>query len=93
MRFRTTTYRKHKCNSNTILKSPINNINRLQVYSNIFRKESTLLTSLRHKNRLDHKSFYQSNVERLLHLNPQDCKNELRRLNLTKNDGTNRKLN
>ena len=38
------------------------------------------------KNRLDHKSFYQSNIERLLHLNPQDCKNELRRLNLTQND-------
>ena len=44
------------------------------------------------KNRLDHESFYQSNIERLLHLNPQDCKNELKRLNLTQNDGTNRKL-
>ena len=44
------------------------------------------------KNRLDHESFYQSNIERLLHLCPQDCKNELRRLNLTQNDGTNRKL-
>ena len=30
------------------------------------------------KNRLDHESFYQSNIERLLHLNPQDCKTELR---------------
>ena len=29
------------------------------------------------KNRLDHKSFYQSNIERLLHLNPDDCKVEL----------------
>ena len=27
------------------------------------------------KNRLDHESFYQSNIERLLHLNPDDCKN------------------
>ena len=27
------------------------------------------------KNRLDHESFYQSNVERLLHLNPDHCKN------------------
>ena len=44
------------------------------------------------KNRLDHESFYQSNIERLLHLSPQDCKNELRRLNLTQNDGMNRKL-
>ena len=44
------------------------------------------------KNRLYHESFYQSNIERLLHLNAQDYKNELRRLNLTQNDGTNRKL-
>ena len=26
------------------------------------------------KNRLDYESFYQSNIERLLHLNPDDCK-------------------
>ena len=26
------------------------------------------------KNRLDHESFYQSNMERLLHLSPEDCK-------------------
>ena len=37
------------------------------------------------KNRLDHESFYQSNIERLLHLNPDDCKNELLRLNITHN--------
>ena len=43
------------------------------------------------KNRLDHESFYQSNIERLLHLIPQDCKNELRRLNLTQNDEMNKK--
>ena len=43
------------------------------------------------ENRLDHESFYQSNIKRLLHLSPQDCKNELRRLNLT-NVETNRKL-
>ena len=36
------------------------------------------------KNRLDHESFYQSNLERLLHLNPDDCKNELLRLNIAK---------
>ena len=35
------------------------------------------------KNRLDHESFYQSNIERLLHLSPEDSKNELIRLNLT----------
>ena len=44
------------------------------------------------KNRLDQESFYQSNIERLLHLSPQDCKNELKRLNLTPNEGTNRQL-
>ena len=44
------------------------------------------------KNRLDHESFYQSNIEILLHLSIQECKNELRRLNLAQNVGTNRKL-
>ena len=44
------------------------------------------------KNRLDHESFYQSNIKRLLHLSPEDCKNELKRLNFTPNIGTNRKL-
>ena len=44
------------------------------------------------KNRLDHESFYQSKIERLLPLSPQNCKNELRRLNLTQNDRMNRKL-
>ena len=36
--------------------------------------------------------MYQSNIERLLHLSPQNCKNELRRLNLTQNDETNKKF-
>ena len=44
------------------------------------------------KNRLDHESFYQSNFERLLHLNPGDCKKELLRLKIASNKGTNRKL-
>ena len=44
------------------------------------------------KNRLDHESFYQSNIERLLHLNPDDCKNELLRVNLTKNKKTDRTI-
>ena len=44
------------------------------------------------KNRLDHEPFYQSNIERLLHLNPDDCKNELLRLNLTRNKNTDRKI-
>ena len=44
------------------------------------------------KNRLDHESFYQSNIERFLHLRPQDCKNELKRLNFTPNICANRKI-
>ena len=44
------------------------------------------------KNRLDHESFNQSNIERLLHLSPEDCKNELKRLKITSNKGTNRKV-
>ena len=30
------------------------------------------------KNRLDHESFYQSNIERLLHISPQDCKKRIK---------------
>ena len=41
---------------------------------------------------MDHESFYQCKIERFLYLSPQDCKNELKRLNLTPNIGTNRKL-
>ena len=44
------------------------------------------------KNRLDHEFFYQSNIERLLHLNPDNCKNELLRLNLTRNKNSDRKI-
>ena len=44
------------------------------------------------KNRLDHKSFYQSNIERFLHLKPEDCKKELLRFNLTRNKNSKRKI-
>ena len=44
------------------------------------------------RNRLDHECFYQNNIERLLLRSPEDCKNELSRLNLTTSKGTNRKL-
>ena len=44
------------------------------------------------KNRIDHESFYQSNIGRLLHLSPDNCKNELERLKITSNKGKNRKL-
>ena len=44
------------------------------------------------KNRLDHGSFYESSIGRLLHLQPECCKNELLRLNLTSNKNSNGKL-
>ena len=44
------------------------------------------------KNRIDHESFYQSSIERLLHLQSENCKTELLRLNLTTNKNSNRKL-
>ena len=45
------------------------------------------------ENRLDHESFYQSNIETLLHLSPDDdCQNELGWLKITSNKGTNIKL-
>ena len=50
--------------------------------------------SNRNKNGLDHESFNQSNIERLLHLSHDDCKNKLRRLKIFRYSykGTNRKL-
>ena len=44
------------------------------------------------KNRFDHESFYQSNIERLLHLNPDDRKVELHRLILTNNKHSGRQI-
>ena len=71
MRIRTTTYRKHKCNSNIILKSPSSNTYRLQISEkNVHCSQD----SNGNKKRLDHESFYQSNIERLLHLKHDNCK-------------------
>ena len=44
------------------------------------------------KNRPNQKSFYQSNIVKIIDPNPEDCKKELQRLKLTTNKGTNRKL-
>ena len=44
------------------------------------------------KNRLDLESFYQSNNERLLHINTDDCKNELSGSKITTIKGRNQKL-
>ena len=79
--------------SDTLIKSPSYNLNRIQIHSNILReKVHGSKVSNGNKNRLDHKSFYQSKIKRLLHLSPEDCKNELNWLKLSKNKGTNRKL-
>ena len=93
MRNRTTSYRNYKCNSDTLFKSPSNNSYRIQIHSTFSEKKvHCSQVSNGNKNRLDHESFYQSNIERLLHLNPEDCKNELLRLNITRNKNTDRKL-
>ena len=44
------------------------------------------------KNRLDHESFYQSNIGRQLHISPDNCKNQLERLKITSNKGKNKKI-
>ena len=49
------------------------------------KKVHCLQVSNGNKNRLDHESFYQSNIKRLLHLNPDDFKNEQLRLNIKRN--------
>ena len=57
-----------------------------------FSEKKVHCSQVSNGNRLDHESFYQSNIVRLLHLKPDDCKNELLRLNLTRNKNTDRKL-
>ena len=44
------------------------------------------------KNILDHESFYLRNIKKLLHLSRDDCKKELKRLKITSDKGTTRKL-
>ena len=91
MRNRTTSYRNYKCNSDTLIKSPSSNSYKFTATFSE-KKVHCSQVSNGNKNRLDHESFYQSNIERLLHLNPEDCKNELLRLNITRNKNTDRKL-
>ena len=92
MRNRTTSYRNYKCNSDTVFKSPSNNSHRIQFHTTFSEKKvHCSQVSNGNKSRLDHESFYQSNIERLLHLNPDDCTNELLRLNITRNRNTDRK--
>ena len=92
MRIRATRIRNCDYRSHTLFKSPSHNLNRIQLHSNILReKVHCSQVSNGNRNRLDHKSFYQSKLERLLH-NPEDCKNELQRLKIITNECANRKL-
>ena len=84
MRIRTSRNRNNKYISHTLFKSPSHNLNGIQIHNIILREKiHCSQVSNGNKNRLGHVSFYQSNIERLLHLNPADCKNELHRLKLT----------
>ena len=93
MRIRTTRNRNNKNIGNTLFKSPSYNLNRISVHSKFFREKMYCSqVSNGNKYRLDQESFYHRNIERLLHFNPDDCENELKRLGKTTNKTTNRKL-
>ena len=78
MRNRTSSYRNHKYNSNIILKSPSNNSSTVTGYkfTATFSEKKVRCSQVSNgnENRLDHESFYQSNIERLFFLKPDDCK-------------------
>ena len=94
MRNRTTSHRNNKCNSDTFIQKPEQQQFIGYKFTATFSEKKVHCSQVSNgnKNRLDHESFYQSNIERLLHLNPEDCKNELLRLNITRNKNTDRKL-
>ena len=93
MRNGTTSYRNYKCNSNIVFKSPSTTVKGYKFTATFSEKKvHCSQISNGNKNKLDHESFYQSNIERRLHLNPDDCKNELLRLNITRNRNTDRKI-
>ena len=93
MRKRTTSYRNNKQNSYLLLESTSYNTKGCEFTAPFSEKKvHCSQVSNGNKNRLDHEPLYQRNIERLLLLSPDDCKNELRRLKITSNKGTNRKL-
>ena len=94
MLIRTTSYRNHKGNSYIILKSPSIPLTGYKFRATFFEKKvhCSQVSNSKKKNRLDHESFYHCNIGRLLYLTPEDCKNELKKLNLTPNKSTNRKF-
>ena len=93
MRNRTTSYRNCKCNSDTLFKARATTVIGYKFTATFSEKKvHCSQVSNGNKNRLDHESFYQSNIERLLHLNLDYCKNELLKLNITRNKNTDRKI-
>ena len=78
MRIRITRHRNNNYSSSTLHKSPSYNFNRIEIYNQICEKVHRSQVSNGNKNRLDHESFHQSNIETLFHLNPDDCKNDLK---------------
>ena len=92
MRIRTIRNINNKYSSNTLLKSKSCTLTGINSQQNFQRKKYIVLKSQMEKKRPNHKSFYQINIEKVLHLNPDDCKNDLRQSKLTTIKGTNRKL-
>ena len=72
MRIRTTR-KKNNYRSDLLFKTPSYNLNKI-----LFREKAHCSqVSNGNKNRLNHEFFYQSKIERLLHLNAEGCNNEL----------------
>ena len=93
MRIRTTINWNNKHNSYTTQKHETTTLTRYKFTATTSEKKvHGSQISNGNKNRLDHESFYQSNIERLLHLSPDDFKNELKWLKVTSNKGRTRKL-
>ena len=86
MRIGTTSYRNHKCSSNIIFKKARATTLTSFEFTATFSEKKVHCSQVANgnKNRLDHESFYQSNIERLLHSKSDDCKNNLLRLNFKK---------
>ena len=93
MRIRTTRNINIKINSHTLFKSSSYNFTGYKITATFSQKKvHCSQVSKGNKNRLDHESFYQSNIKKLLHLSPEDCKKRTNQLNLTTNKGINQKL-
>ena len=61
---------------------------------NSLRRNCLVLTQVSsgNKNRFDKVSYYQNKIEKTLHLDPEDCKNELKRSKVINNKENNQNL-